>query len=174
MVQGHQPATTMMAMPAVLTANLPAAAASNNSCILYCPDAPGGPALMLSDGIYWRPFARGRQQKRVTTLAGGVVTWTYAVPYPAGSVPVASFMVENTTANPYGVEITSITNTAISIKVSASRPLPTLTALSGVLTLLTQVITGVNAIVTSLSGYSLFTAAGAGVVVHLSVSMPTE
>jgi hypothetical protein len=55
----------------------------------------------------------------------------------------------------------------VTIQGKRSRVLPTLTPLSGALTLLTQLITGVNTVITSLTGYDVFGGAAAGATVSV-------
>lgn len=53
----------------------------------------------------------------------------------------------------------------VTIQGKRARVLPQLNALSGVLTLLTQVVTGVNSLVTALTGYDLFAGVATGATV---------
>lgn len=157
MAQGFSPATMAMTLPTVAFASLPAAADYPNS-VVSCPDAPGGASLMLSDGTYWRAFARGQQSKRVLTNASGVATWQFATPYPAGAIPICTWMVENTAAQPMSVDITAISNTAMTIKLKQARTLPATLAL-----------------LSALISFDIFGGAGiSGIPVHLTVRMPTE
>ena len=57
--------------------------------------------------------------------------------------------------------------TGVTIAGSRAQLLPTLTPLSGVLTLLGQVITGVNGVVSSLTGYNIFGGSAAGATVSV-------
>lgn len=57
--------------------------------------------------------------------------------------------------------------TGVTIAGSRAQLLPTLTPLSGVLTLLGQVITGVNGLVTTLTGYNIFGGSAAGATVSV-------
>lgn len=157
MAAGFSPATMALTLPTVAYASLPLAS-DYPSSVVSCPDAPGGASLLFSDGSYWRPFARGQQSKRVTTGAGGVVTWTFATPFPAGVTPVCNYMVENTGAQPMSVEITAISNAAVTIKLKQARSLP------ATLTLLTALV-----------NFDIFGGTGvSGITVHLTVRMPTE
>lgn len=135
-------------------ASLPTAATESGS-VFYCTDGPGGPALWLSDGNYWRPFARGIQRFIGTTGANGQVTWTFGTPFTAK--PVLNYMIENTGANgmlaeiiSYGTSSGNYISVTIQLKQAAASLLGVLGAILSV------------------------TAAPAGVVCHMSASLPTQ
>ncbi len=57
--------------------------------------------------------------------------------------------------------------TGVTIEGQRARMLPTMTALSGTLTLLTQVVTGVNALVSALTNFNVFGAPAVGATVSV-------
>lgn len=124
--------------------------------MVYCSNAPGGAALVLSDGTTWRTFARGLQSFIATTDASGNATWAFSPAFAAA--PVMGFMVENTGSQPYSCEITAISATSVTIKVRQAQTLP------AVLTLLTQLI-----------GFNIFGGTTiSGIRVHLRASPATQ
>lgn len=135
-------------------ASLPTASTETGS-VFYCSDGPGGPALWLSDGTYWRPFARGIQRFIGTTNSSGQVVWTFGTPFTAK--PCLNFMIENTATSGMMAEIAGFTQagglyTSVTVQVKSSP-----SSLAGIL----GTILNVQAV-------------GAGVVVHLSASLPTQ
>lgn len=109
--------------------------------------------------------------QRVTLDANGLATVTYTRSFASkpGVIPCA------VNPNPPGgrpvlVEIVSdvVVNglyTGVNIKGYRSQPLPTLAGVSG---LLTAVITGINSLVSALSGFDLFSTPAAGVEVSIA------
>lgn len=114
-----------------------------------------------------------RVQRKIVTLdSNGLATWTFAKPFTAE--PSLQYMVFQSSGEPIVVEAQSWVMSGsdyigVNIKAYRSRALPTLTALSGGLTLITQVITGVNTLITALTGFNIFGGGSlTGVKVHLS------
>lgn len=92
----------------------------------------------------------GLQKTRVTTNSSGVATWTFSPAYVAA--PTVAFCVEQATSLPTLMNITSISNTSVTVQIWRTQTLPP------TLTLLTQLI-----------GFNPFGAAGSlsGVTVDL-------
>ena len=148
------PATAGIAIPSTAYAGLPAAA-DNTGVLMFCPDAPGGGSLVVSDGSTWRAFARGYQSKIVTADANGAFTWTFTPAFPAGTLPVVGYMVQQASSNqPVVVEITSLDNTQVTIKARRSQTMLT-TSLSALLP------------------FDVFGANASGAIVHLRAGPAT-
>lgn len=95
------------------------------------PGSPGKDGLPGKDGtngIDGRNGVDGKdgapgtiiQRTRVTTNAQGVATWTFPAPYPAGTLPVITALVQDTTADLISVKATALTNTSVTLR--ASKP----------------------------------------------------
>ncbi|WP_367347591.1 hypothetical protein [Sphingobium yanoikuyae] len=91
----------------------------------YCPDAPGGKALILCDGVAFRAFARGTQSKILTTDAAGKVTWTFQLPFATGVVPCVLFGLVNSATYVLDVSMDGDpTNTQAKFMVRQSQNVP--------------------------------------------------
>lgn len=67
------------------------------------------------------PVPQTIQRLRVQTDASGNYTWTLPTPYGAGVIPVVSAVAENaSTSTPFNVQITSVSNTSVTVKVLRS------------------------------------------------------
>jgi len=110
--------------------------------------------------------------KRATVTIGqdGYATWTFTEPF--ASVPVISHMVQDAKgASRVNVTIISVSTTSVVVYADRLRTLPVINAVSG---LLGAVITGVNSLVTALSGFDLSGGpAATGVKVHLMAAEVT-
>ena len=61
------------------------------------------------------------QRVRLVSDSSGLVTWTFAKPFPAGSTPVVAVTPENSTAGSnINHKITAISNTAVTVQLSMS------------------------------------------------------
>lgn len=110
---------------------------------------------------------------RVTLAADGTSPVTYGRTFSAAPV------IQLTAINPSGGTVTLevITDTIVdglyvgcTVKGSRAQPLPVMAQVSG---LLTAVITGVNGLVTALTGFNVFGGNAAGVVVNVLVIEPS-
>lgn len=106
----------------------------------------------------------------VTIGADGFATWTFSEPF--ASVPVISHMVQDAKgASRVNVTIINVSTTSVVVYADRLRTLPIIQPVAG---LLTAVITGVNSLVTALSGFDLSGGpAATGVKVHLMAAEPT-
>jgi hypothetical protein len=110
---------------------------------------------------------------RVTLGADGTAVVTFGRSF--ASAPV----IQLTVINPTGARVvpeqvndikTGALWTGATISGTRARPLPTMLAVSG---LLGAVITGINALVTALSGFNVFSDPAAGVVVNVTAVEPS-
>lgn len=115
-----------------------------------------------------------RVQRTILTLAAdGTASWTFTKPFDA--MPSLGYMVVQAAGEPIIVDATGFSMgtgptlgkyVSVAVKGRRSQPLPNLTAVSG---LLTAVITGVNTLVSSLTGFNVFGGGSlGGVLVCLS------
>jgi len=117
---------------------------------------------------------KARIKRAIVTIgADGTAKWDFAEPF--ATVPIVTHMVqESSGANRVNVIITSVSATSVTVYADRMRNLPVLQQMQGgLLATLTQVITGVNALVTALSGYNLSGGSATGVKVHLYAAEPT-
>lgn len=134
--------------------------------------ATAGASEAASRGDHQHP--RLTSSTRVQLDASGNATVTYTRSFAAKPAIVL------TAINPSGAQVvlevisdtmTGGVYTGCVIKGSRARPLPTLNAVSG---LLTAVITGVNDLVTALTGFNIFGGSAAGVEVSVVAIQPSN
>lgn len=110
----------------------------------------------------------------VTIGADGTAKWDFAEAF--NMTPIVTHMVQETAGqNRVNVIITAVSPTSVTVYADRMRNLPALSQMpNGLLATLTQVITGVNAIATALTGLSLSGGPGSanGVKVHLYAAEP--
>lgn len=58
------------------------------------------------------------QAKIVTTASDGTLVWTYPVAYGAGVIPVVNGIAQSSSADVFNVQVTAISNTSVSFKVT--------------------------------------------------------
>lgn len=93
------------------------------------------------------------QALRSTTAADGTLTWTFAKPYPVGTLPVIALTpVGANDDKTYNHKVTALSNTAVTVKMTVSQP--SLVALLGLNLLVVQ--------------------ASAAVVVHITAQPATQ
>ncbi len=155
-VPGYAPSAQALTLMRTNYADLPAAN-TTEGMVYFCPDAPGGMSMVVSDGVYYRPFARGNQAEVATLDASGNATWTFSPPFSA--VPIVAYMVENpASAQPVTVDITAISTTSVSVHGYRAQTLPT-----SILSLV------------GLQNFNVFGGASlSGVKVHLKASLKTS
>lgn len=75
---GFNPSADGMSFTSKAWASMPSASTSATK-IFYCPDAPMGASIVLSDGISWRAISRGLYSAKVTLTApmSGIASFTY-------------------------------------------------------------------------------------------------
>lgn len=101
-------------------------AADYDGRFFYCPDAPGGKALVLCDGVSFRSFARGSQSKILTTDGAGKVTWTFQNAFAVGVVPCVLFGLVNSATYVLDASLDGDpTNTQAKFMVRQSQNVPT-------------------------------------------------
>lgn len=147
--------------------NIPAPpAASTSSPISVAVDSAQGSSIQYARADH--THAARVQRKIVTLDTNGLATWTFTRPFTAE--PSLQYMVFQASGEPIIVEaqswvMTGANYTGVNIKAYRSRAMPTLTPL----TVVTFVLTGVNALFAALSGFNIFGGTGlTGVKVHMS------
>jgi len=110
----------------------------------------------------------------VTIGADGTAKWDFAEPFTM--IPIVTHMVQETSGqNRVNVIITSISTTSVTVYADRMRNLPVMQQLnSGLIGTVSAVVSGVNGLITSLSGYNLLGGPGSanGVKVHLYAAEP--
>lgn len=113
---------------------------------------------------------KARVKRNVVTIAAnGYATWTFSEPFE--NIPVIAHMVQETAGlNRVNVIVTDVSKTSVTIYADRLKNLPVIQPVSGILT---AVITGVNSIVTALSGLNLSGGSAQGAKVNLYAAEPT-
>jgi len=110
----------------------------------------------------------------ITIGADGTAKWDFAEPFTM--IPIVTHMVQETAGqNRVNVIITSISTTSVTVYADRMRNLPVMQQLnSGLIGTVSAVVSGVNGLITSLSGYNLLGGPGSanGVKVHLYAAEP--
>lgn len=88
---------------------------------------PGADGVAGKDGKDGKDGALSIQRTRLQTNTAGVLQWTFPTPFATGLKPVIGVAVEDATVTAnWGHEITSLTNTSVTIQLSKTTPVTVL------------------------------------------------